>query len=288
MRLQFAGDGLTRSNLVRQILSCGVLALVVSFGTASAQMPDGEDTGPGGRPAFAGGQMIRGTVTAVAPDKLTLKTETGEIYQVALTANTRVGKGRQPIKPAEIKAGDGIGAMGVLDAPAKTIHAVFVAVIDAEDIKKAREGLGKIYIAGKVTAIDELKLTVLRADGVSQGIEVDEGTSFKRGRRDMAILFNGGMGSGGGRRQGEGAGAPPRARPDDGSGSATESITLADVKVGDTVAGPGALKHGVFVPTELGVMDASAMGQRRRRPGAEGAAPPGAGTPAPANGAQPH
>ncbi len=44
-----------------------------------------------------------------------------------------------------------------------------------------------------------------------------------------------------------------------------ESITLADVKVGDSVVGRGALKNGVFVPTELGVMDAAAMGQRRRR-----------------------
>ena len=51
-----------------------------------------------------------------------------------------------------------------------------------------------------------------------------------------------------------------------GSGAAAggESITLADIKVGDTVAGQGALKNGVFVPTELGVMDAAAMTRRRR------------------------
>jgi hypothetical protein len=55
--------------------------------------------------------------------------------------------------------------------------------------------------------------------------------------------------------------------------SGGESITFADVKVGDSIAGRGALKNGTFVPTELGVMDPAAMGQRRRR-GAEG----GAGT----------
>ena len=64
------------------------------------------------------------------------------------------------------------------------MHAVFVTVISAEEVKKAREGLGKVYIAGTVTAIDELKLTVKRTDGVVQVIEVDEGTSFQTGTRD--------------------------------------------------------------------------------------------------------
>ena len=48
-------------------------------------------------------------------------------------------------------------------------------------MKKMKEDLGKVYITGKVTAIDDVKLTVMRPDGVSQVIEVDEGTSFKRG-----------------------------------------------------------------------------------------------------------
>ncbi len=65
---------------------------------------------------------------------------------------------------------------------------MFVTVVDAEQMKKAQEDLGKTYIAGKVTAIDELKLTIKRADGVTQVIEVDEGTSFRRGgRRDGRV-----------------------------------------------------------------------------------------------------
>jgi len=251
---------------------------------AAAQMLEGGALGSGngqGPGPFAGGQMVRGTVTVVAADKITVKTDAGDVYQVALSANTRLMKSRQAVKIADIKAGDALGAMGVLDAPTKTVHAVFVTVMDAEEVKKAREGLGKVYIAGKVTAIDEVKLTILRTDGVSQGIEVDEGTSFKKGGRGLAAMLNGGvvsMGGGGGRPGGEGAAA--------GGGSGRqvpegESITLADVKVGDTVAGKGAIKHGVFVPTELGVMDPAAMGQRRRRQGAEG----GPGAPAPAGAA---
>jgi hypothetical protein len=205
--------------------------------------------------------MVRGTVTAAAADHVTVKTDAGEVYQVVVSANTRVMRERQPVKLTDIKAGDGLGAMGVLDAPTKTVHAVFVTVMDAEQVKKLKEGLGKVYISGKVTAIDELKLTVARPDGVSQVIEVDEGTSFKRGGRGMVSMMNGsGPVPGDGARP---AGAP-------GQGGGGESITLADVKVGDTVVGPGALKNGVFVPTELGVIDIAAMGQRRRR-GPEGA-----------------
>jgi hypothetical protein len=263
-----------RSGLVRSWLAgVAILGLTV---LARAQMPEG-----GGPAQFAGGQMVRGTVTAVATDKITLKTDAGEVYQVVLSANTRLMKARQPVKVTDLKAGDGVGAMGVLDAPTKTVHAVMVAVMDAEEVKKAKEGMGKVYIVGKVTAIDELKLTVLRTDGVSQVIEVDEGTSFKRGGRGMGMMMNGGagaMGMGGGRAGGEAARA--------GAGGGGESITLADVKVGDTIAGRGAVQHGVFVPTELGVMDAAALAQRRRRPNADGSGPSGvpagtAGAPAP-------
>lgn len=229
----------------RQIcLALAVGILLAGSGVLRAQ------EGPGGeRGAFAGGQMVRGTVTAVSADQITVKTEEGDVYQVAVSVNTRVMKDRQPVKVADIKAGDGIGAMGVMDAPTKTVHAVFVAVIDAEQVKKAREELGKVYITGKITAIDmdNAKLTVMRPDHVSQVIQADEGTSFRRGgRREQASV----------------AGAPAAGANTGGTGG--ESITLADVKVGDMVMGRGAVKNGFFVPTELRVMDASARGQGRR------------------------
>jgi hypothetical protein len=252
---------------------------------------DGQDGSRPGGASFAGGQMVRGTITAVAADHLTVKTESGEVYQVALSANTRLTKERQPVKVADIKVGDGLGAMGVLDAPTKTVHAVFVGVIDAEQVKKAREDMGKTYITGKVTAIDmdALKVTVMRPDGVSQVIGVDEQTSFKRGGRGMAAMASGGgvieMG-GGGRGNGAGQGSGTGSATGNGTGAGNtgggESITLADVKVGDVVAGRGGLKNGTFVPTELGVMDPATMGQRRRRSAdgsGTGAAPAGPTTP---------
>ena len=149
-----------------------------------------------------------------------------------------------------------------------------VMATDAAEVKKLRENLGKTYIAGKVTAIDldNARMTVLRADKVSQTIGFDETTSFKRGRAGRGGGFGGG-GFGGG---GGGAEAPANT-----SAPAGESITLADVKVGDEVAGQGVLKSGVFVPTQLNV---TTPGQGRRRggeggPNAAPGAPPAPATP---------
>jgi hypothetical protein len=262
----------------------GTIVLMVAIAVMPSQMraQQGDDEREGGT-VFAGGQMVRGTVTAVALDHLTVKTEAGEVYQVVFSANTRVNKDRQPVKVTDIKAGDGVGAMGVLDPATKTVHAVFVGVMDAEQVKKAREGMGKVFITGRVTAIDmdALKLTVLRPDGVTQVIEVDEQTSFKRGGRGMSMLASGSgvteMGPAGGRGSGAGAGSANGA----GDGAGGESITLADVKVGDAVAGRGALKNGLFVPTELGVSDPAAR-RRRRELSGNGAAAAAPSSAAPA------
>ena len=266
------------ANLLRRLL-LGALGTVLLAGGAHAQNGDGE-----GPFAPGAGRVVRGTVTAVAPDHLTVKSDSGDTFQVAVTPNTQVRKGRELVKLADVHPGDGVGAMGEIDAPNKTVHALYLFLVDAEQLKKAREAMGKTYIAGRVTAINELKLTVERADGVAQTIAVDEDTSFKRGGRGMSSMMSGagigpgtaggGPGAAGGRTGGPGGGGP----------EAGESITLADVKVGDSVAGPGALKNGVFVPTQLYVGDPAARGNRRRgaaagsgagpnTPGAQGAEP---------------
>ncbi len=113
-----------------------------------------------------------------------------------------------------------------------------------------RAALGKEFIAGEVKAIDGTKLTILRPDNETQTIEVDENTSFRKQR---------------------------------------ESITLADIKVGDHVMGRGQLKEGVFVPSVLNVGMPGGMGmgmgggRRGRAPGGPGGpgAGPGGDPPAP-------
>ena len=243
-----------RTGLARCLLAAVVIA---GLGKAVAQeAPDRGDM------AF-NGQRIQGTVTATAADHLSVKTETGETYEVAITPNTRMMKERQPAKLTDVKAGDGVVAMGELDAPKKTVHALFVAIVDAEQVKKLRENLGKTYITGKVTAIDDVKLTIMRPDNVSQVIEVDETTSFRKGGRRGAVIIQGGgpPAPGGAAGFGSGTGA--------GAGNGGESITLADVKVGDMVAGQGSVKHGVLVPTNLTVLPPGAMGPRGGRRGGE-------------------
>jgi predicted RNA-binding protein len=195
-------------------------------------------------------QRVSGEVTAVSGATVTIKTEDGTV-QVVTTTNTRVMKGRGgvTVPVAELKVGDGLMAMGNLDAPNKTLHAAMVIATDAATVKALRDNLGKTYIVGKVTAIDldNAKMTVERSDKVSQTILFDDSTSFKRGGRGMGGMQFGGMGAG--------AATPPAGAP------GGESITLADIKVGDNVAGPGSLKGGTFVPTQLTVMT---PGQRRR------------------------
>jgi hypothetical protein len=262
--------------MIRRNWFAGLALLAVGFGGAVAARAQGGDPGQDGGPpmAMGAGRMVRGTVTAVAGDKVTLKTDSGDLYTVSLTPNTRVIKGREQGKASDVKVGDGIGAMGEIDQPTKTVHALFVSVMDAGDMQKLKDTLGKTWIAGKVTAIDDVKLTILRSDKVTQVIQVDEDTSFKRGMRGVGAGAGMGMGmGGGGYRGGAGRSGGAAAPPAENTGG--ESITLADVKVGDEVAGQGSLKNGGFVPTLLGVVDPS---QRRRRPGADGAAPAAAGS----------
>jgi hypothetical protein len=233
---------------------------------------------------FGGGQNVTGIVTAAVANKVTIKTEAGDTYDVTLTADTRLMRDRQPIKLADVKPGDSVTAIGTIDATAKTVAAMMVMDVDADTVKKAKEDLGKTYITGKITAIDadNLKLTILRPDGVSQVIAVDEGTSFQKGARGISVPSIGGMGMGGmggGRGFGGGGGAAgPGAAP-----AAPESITLADIKVGDTVVATGAIKSGSFTPVKMGVSEPMAPGAGRRRngAGADGAGGPSRVPPAP-------
>ena len=68
-----------------------MLGLLGSLGAMTGWAQEDQGSSERGR-AFAGGQMVRGTVTAAAADHLTVKTDAGDVYQIALSANTRVMK----------------------------------------------------------------------------------------------------------------------------------------------------------------------------------------------------
>ncbi len=197
----------------------------------------------GGRGMWGGGGMmgrgVMGTVTEVAPDHFTVKTESGDIYTIHYSVNTRVmkgggggGNGRrgqtdsepqftqpQPIKATDIKVGDAIAASGEIDTNAKSVGAVGIFQIDPERARQMREmqaNYGKTWIMGRVTAVNDVKVTIQGGpDNASHTFLADENTTFRK-RRDP--------------------------------------VTLADIQVGDMVRAEGSVKNGSFLATAVAVM----------------------------------
>jgi Domain of unknown function (DUF5666) len=169
---------------------------------------------------------VMGEVVSVGSDQIVVKPENGQQVTVKLGSDTRIRKNRQEAKLSDFKAGEHVMAVGKFGSDKTTLTAIGVmggemrgfgaagAPPSIEEMQKM--GLGTKFIAGEVKAIQDTKLTILRPDGQTQTIEVDENTSFRTGR--------------GG-----------------------ESGTLADIKVGDRVMGRGEMKDGVFVPQNLRV-----------------------------------
>lgn len=265
--------------LPKSALLCSVLLGGFALATPAQNATSGGDQqpqadaqtrrGPGGQGGRRGGG-IRGTVTSVNGSNVTLKTEEGQTWTVISTDNTRVRRDSQPGTVAGIQTGDEVFAMGMPDADKHEVHAMMLMDVSAAEVAKAKANLGKTYIVGRITAINDTQLTILRSDKVSQVIMLDETSSLHRGGRmnaqslaaaglDMGMM---GGGMGGGRR---GAGA----NTDAAQNEEGEAITLADVKVGDNVAGTGAMKGNSFVPTDLHVMERRIGGVGR-----PGGAPP--------------
>jgi Domain of unknown function (DUF5666) len=232
------------------IAALGVAMLSVSV--CRAQENDGmgpPDGGDGMGRAFGKGNGIRGTVTAATKNSFTIRTDEGDTYQVLYSPNTRLMKDRQPIEAADVHVGDMLMAGGIVDPKARTVGAVFVVDIDANEVRNARAAFGKTWVVGKVTAIHELKITIERAgDKQSQIVAVDENTSFRKRRED---------------------------------------VTLSDVKVGDTISAQGALHADNFLATALRIMTpgsgpgSNAGPGHPNGPGAPVGSEAGSGVPAP-------
>ena len=74
-------------------------------------------------------------------------------------------------------------AMGVPDASKHEVHALMLVDVSAAAIAKAKANMGKTYITGRITAINDTQLTIMRTDKVSQVIQLDDTTSLHRGGR---------------------------------------------------------------------------------------------------------
>lgn len=203
--------------------------------TSDKPVPSDKPVSPQAQPRREGrgmrqGQGIAWTIGEIKKDGFTVKTVQGKTVTVKVTSETRFRKDRQDAKLADFKPGDMV-MVGGESAGNDAWTARFVASrqgVGQGDMQALREGMGKQFIAGEVKAIDGTKLTIARPDGQTQTIEVDENTSFRKGR---------------------------------------DSITLPDIKVGDRVFGRGQLNAaGVFVPATFNVGDLRMMMGGERPP----------------------
>jgi hypothetical protein len=204
-----------------------IAALLVSatVGWTQAAPDNSADQAQGGGRHHRGlrGPGVGGTITAIDNGKFTVKTPDGQTAQVSVSDRTQFRKDREDAKVGDFKVGDQIFVRG------EQKDGVWQAQIIATRTGGSsggdfREGMGKRFIAGEVKAINGTRLTILRPDGKTQDITVDESTSFHKDR---------------------------------------DSITLADIKVGDHVFGRGEMKNDVFVPSALNLGQPPAMGRSR-------------------------
>jgi hypothetical protein len=229
----------------------------------NAGQNSGQNAGPGsgggyGRRGGGMGRGIMGTVTDVAADHYTIKTDAGDVFTVHFDSNTRMvkqpagmgargqrggegggggqgsgggqgggqgaggGMGRsnppEQIKATDIKAGDIIRATGDADATKKTISATSVMQLDPATVLAMREMQANF---GKTWLMG--KVTAI------------DGTK---------ITLTGSMDN-----------APHTAIADENTTfrKRRDPVTLADIQVGDTVRVDGALKDGVFSAATVSV-----------------------------------
>lgn len=206
--------GRQKGRVLRQPLTA-LLLVSTTFCLAAAQNAESDHKPPGPTPGVPG---VVGTITAIGRQTITVKTFMNAVATIRISDHTEFRQGAQPAKQSQLTVGDCILALG--DEKDGVWEAKAVRLLP--DMAILRQALGKRFIAGEVKRIDETKLTILRPDGATQVIEVDENTSFRDAKRG--------------------------------------SITLADLKVGDYVLGRGDVKKEMFVPLILNVFSRTAPG----------------------------
>lgn len=210
--------------------------LFLSIGIATpAQTPDPQSAPqdqlpgppPGSRHGGArDGHGTIGKITAIHGNSLQISRPDGSSVTVNLTDKTEYRKDRQPAQLSDFKVGDFVMVRGDENSD----HIITAQSLSGRSANGGPGGngggpgggmafgeMGKDFVAGVVKSIDAPKLTVLRADNVTQTIELNEDTSLRRGR---------------------------------------ESITMADIQPGDHIVVRGGLQNNVFVPKAVILLSA--------------------------------
>jgi len=191
------------------------------------------------RPDDGRGQPVFGKITAINKGSLELAKPDGSTVTVKFTEKTEYRRDRQEAKLADFKVGDVVIVRGE-ENPDRTVTAQTVGGRSAGETQGGRVfgEMGKDFVAGEVKAVDPPNLTVLRADKVTQTLELTEETSLRRGR---------------------------------------ESITMADIQPGDHVVIRGAVEKNAFVPKNVMVLSADQWKQMEEMRKMAGVGPDGNG-----------
>jgi len=226
------------------IMNCKHLYLLsfvfLSIGVASpAQTPDpqpaaqdqtqGPPPGRGDNSRRGGPRDGHGTVgkiTAIHGNSLQVARPDGSTVTVNLTDKTEYRKDRQPVQLSDFKVGDFVMVRGdenpdhsvnAQSLSGRSVNGGSIAMSAGPGGRGGFGEMGKDFVAGVVKSVDAPKLTVLRADNVTQTLELNEDTSLHKGR---------------------------------------ESITMADIQPGDHIVVRGGLQNNAFVPKAVIVLSA--------------------------------
>jgi hypothetical protein len=224
----------------------------------------GAGTGQGSGRSGERRPSVFGKLTAVNGQSIQITKEDGSVVTVKITADTRFRKERQAAALTDFKVGDEVFVRGeenpdhswtaqmMGERPAGGFGGRGPGGGGAEGGQGGGPGgmrpsgvLGQDYIFGEVKAIDAPKLTILRPDNVTQTVELNEETSLRKGR---------------------------------------DSVTMADIQVGDHVYVRGATANNVFQPKSVNVIGPE---QWKRMQEMGMGAGPGANPPKPNNQQQP-
>src|SRR6266568_2223582 len=210
----------------RSPIFLGILGLLLVAWPAQAQeAAPSQGRSQTQRPDEGRGHGIMGKITSIKDGALELTKMDGASVTVKLTDKTEYRKDRQTAKLADFKVGDMV-LIRTEGSGDQDLTAVVVAGrTDGASMGIVPGGrgtggpgggmmmgggeLGKDFVFGEVKSVDAPKITVLRPDNVTQTLELNEETSLRKGR---------------------------------------DSVTMADIQVGDHLFVRGAVQNNAFVP----------------------------------------
>jgi hypothetical protein len=200
---------------------------------AAGQQPGSPE---GGRGPGMGRPGVFGKITAINGQTLQIETRDGQTVTVKITGDTQFRKDRESAKLSDFKVSDMVAIRGD-ENPDHSWTAQMIGARPnggfgggqgAGQAAGAGEGrgpgggtrqqlgvLGQDYVVGEIKAIDAPSLTILRPDNVTQSVQLDENTSLRKGR---------------------------------------DSVTMADIQLGDHVFIRGGMVNNSFQPKNVMVM----------------------------------